>query len=73
MVSSDGTRAVLADRIARQESIHLETHVESRAIAPNLPEIVHPFLAPLYALFDFFELPMKLVVDELTRMRARNS
>ena len=48
------------------------TNIDAQAIDPNLPEIVHPLLSPLYALFDFFELPMELVVDELARMRAGN-
>lgn len=58
------------DRVARQNSITLETHVDAQAIEANLPEIVHPLLSPLYALFDFFELPIELVVDELARLRA---
>ncbi len=72
LVSIDRKRDIWDGRTSRQESICLQTHVESQTISPNLPEIVHPLLAPLYALFDFFELPMQLVVDELTRMRARN-
>ena len=32
--------------------ICLQTHVESQTISPHLPEIIHPLLAPLYALFD---------------------
>ena len=70
LVSIDGTRDIWDDRVSRQESIHLQTHVESQTIGPNLPEIIHPLLAPLYALFDFFKLPMQLVVDELIRMRG---
>ena len=58
-------------RKAHQDSIRLQTHVESQAIGPNLPEIVHELLNPLYALFGFFELPMQLVVDAMIRMRAR--
>ena len=49
------------------------THVDTPALASNLPEIVHPFLEPLYALFDFFALPMSLVTEELTRLRASRS
>ena len=70
LVSMDGRRHVWEGRVARQDAITLETHVDAQAIDPNLPEIVHPLLAPLYALFDFFELPMQMVVDELARMRA---
>ena len=70
MVSINERRYVSDGWVSRQESISLQTHVESKAIGPNLPEIVHPLLAPLYELFGFFELPMELVANELTRMRA---
>ena len=51
--------------VARQNSISLKTHIDTHAIEPNLPEILHPLLSPLYALFNFFELPMQSVVDNL--------
>ena len=72
LVSIDGRRHVWEGRVARQNAITLSTHVEADSIEANLPEIVHPLLSPLYALFDFFELPMQLVVDELARMRKEN-
>ena len=58
--------------VSREESISVQTCVESSAIGANLPEIVHHLLTPLYALFGFFELPTQLVADELARMRANN-
>lgn len=72
LVCINGRRSLRDRRTSRQDSIRLQTHVESQVIGPNLPEIVHPLLAPLYELFDFFKLPTKLVVDELTRMRRGN-
>jgi len=72
LVSIDDRRHVSDGRTARQDNITLQTNIDAHAIDPNLPEIVHPLLSPLYALFDFFELPMQLVVDELARMRAGN-
>jgi hypothetical protein len=72
LVSINNRRNVFERRIARQDAITLNTHVDAQTIDPNLPEIIHPLLSPLYALFDFFELPMPLVVDELARMRAGN-
>lgn len=72
LVSIDNRRHVWDGRTARQDSVTLQTNIDAQAIDPNLPEIVHPLLSPLYALFDFFELPMQLVVDELARMRAGN-
>lgn len=72
LVSINNRRHIWNSRIAHQDSISLNTHIDAQAIEPNLPEIIHPFLSPLYALFDFFELPMQLVVEELTRMRGGN-
>lgn len=72
LVSINHRRQVWEGRVARQDIITMKTHVDAQSIDPNLPEIVHPLLSPLYALFDFFELPMELVVDELARMRAGN-
>lgn len=72
LASIDRHRHILEGRVARQKSITLNTHIDAHAIDANLPEIVHPLLSPLYALFDFFELPMQLVIDELARMRAGN-
>lgn len=72
LVSIDNRRHVRDGRTARQDRITLQTNIDTQAIDPNLPEIVHPLLSPLYALFDFFDLPMKLVVDELASMRAGN-
>jgi hypothetical protein len=70
LVSLDNRRHVFEDQIARQDSITLTAHVDAQTIDANLPEIVHPLLSPLYALFDFFELPMRLVTDELAQMRG---
>lgn len=70
LTSISGDRAIFDDRIARQDMITVRTTVEANSIEPNLPEIVHPLLSPLYALFDFFDLPMQLVVDELARLRS---
>lgn len=69
LISIDGRRYISVERVAHQNVIKLDKHVDTQSIDTNLPEIVHPFLSPLYALFDFFELPMELVVDELKRMR----
>lgn len=71
LTSIDGRRYIREHR-AVQDAITLTTHVDVEAIDANLPEIVHPLLAPLYSLFDFFDLPMQLVVDELARLRANN-
>jgi hypothetical protein len=68
----DRRRLLPAGYVARQDAITQRTTVEAASIAPNLPEIIHPLLAPLYALFSFFNLPMALVTEELARMRRGN-
>ena len=70
LVSLNPHREVWDRRIAQQESIRRSTHVETKAIDPNLPEIVHGLLTPLYELFGFYELRMELVAGELRRMRT---
>lgn len=68
--SFDFSRPFRSHQPSRERSIKLSTYVDAQTISSNLPEIVHPFLSPLYALFGFFELPMELVVEELARMRG---
>ena len=48
----------------------MATVVEALAIDANLPEILQPLLEPLYALFDFFQLPAALVVNQTAEMRG---
>lgn len=72
LASVTGRRNIREGRVAHQDAITLSTHVETHSIEANLPEIIHPLLRPLYALFDFFDLPMQLVVDEVARMRSGN-
>jgi hypothetical protein len=67
--SLEGSREIWSERIARQNSIELKTTVEPAFIKSNLPEIIHPWLSPLYSLFAFFELPMFLVSEELEKMK----
>jgi len=69
LTSVTGDRTLWGDRVARQNEITLKTTVETASIGPNLPEILYPMLAPLYALFDFFDLPTKLVAEEVSKMR----
>lgn len=70
LVSVDRRRMMHDGRVAHQNTIRLTSHVEASAITPNLPEIVTPLLAPLYELFNFFQLPIQLVSEELARMRG---
>ena len=46
------------DRVARQDEFEVQTTLEMRQIADNLPEIILPLLKPLYEQFHFFRLTM---------------
>jgi hypothetical protein len=71
LASVSGRRHVWEGRISHEDEITLATTVEASVISPNLPEIVRPLLTPLYALFDFMELPERMVQEELAQMRSR--
>jgi hypothetical protein len=71
----DGRQLISLDpwgtgRIIRQTEFAVGVTVEVVQIADNLPEIIHPLLAPLYELFDFFELTMDHVRQTLANRRA---
>ncbi len=70
LTSMTGNRLVFGQHTSRQGSITLRTRVPAESIEANLPEVVHPLLTNLYGLFNFMELPMALVVEELARMRS---
>jgi hypothetical protein len=53
------------DRIARQDEFEVQTTLEMRQIADNLPEVIHPLLKPLYEQFHFFRLTMDHVRHDL--------
>ena len=44
--------------------------MQADQISDGLPELVGKLVAPLYELFDFFQLPGALPAEELARMRA---
>lgn len=62
-------RVLFERRTSNEDTATLDTLVPVTSISPNLVEVVHPLLAPLYAIFDFFRLSPDLVSGELTRMR----
>lgn len=69
LTSVTGRREVAERAFCRQDEIALQTTVPISRIAENLPEILHPLLAPLYERFGFWQLPVELVAQELAEMR----
>ena len=55
----------------RTNEITTEITIQTLRVQDNIVEIVHRVLAPVYELFDFFELPEVLVKTELGRMIGR--
>jgi hypothetical protein len=70
VVARPRNRLLRARRTCHDPEAILEMQVTARQIIDTLAEIVHPLLVPLYERFGFFELPMRLVSEELTRLRG---
>lgn len=70
LVSLFSRRHVWDGRISHQDAITLSTLVDAQLVSSNLPEIVHPFLEPLYALFQFMQLPERLVQEEVSSLQS---
>ncbi len=61
-------RILFEDRVAAQDEYEAIETVAIAALPDTLPELVLAMLSPLYLLFDFFELPKRLVEEELANM-----
>ena len=60
-----------ADGVCRTDIVELETLASLQQVRDNLAEVVHSLLIPLYESFDFFQLPLQLVQNELREMQSR--
>lgn len=69
LTSVTGRRMFTHHRICRDDTIELTTQATARQIDDNLVEILHTMLCPLYERFDFYELPLRLVQEEVERLR----
>ncbi len=69
LASFDSGRMFLDDRTCNDPEVSLGTQATATELDDNLAEVVHPLLVPLYERFAFFELPMRMVVEELEAMR----
>lgn len=65
----EGRRLIDESYVAQQDNLDRVMTVRADQIADRLPEILFEFLKPLYALFDFFQLPKSLVDEESQRLR----
>jgi transcriptional regulator with XRE-family HTH domain len=62
-------RMIVDGHRARQDRFENDITFQADQIPGMLPELVDRLVRPLYELFDFFQLPRTLVIEELARMR----
>ena len=58
-------------RVCRTDNVEETALVAPQQIRDNLAEIVHSLLTPLYERFDFYQIPLQLVQNELREMQQR--
>lgn len=66
----DPHRDLIGDYRCRTDEAAAAVSCQASDIADRLPELVHDLMAPVYERFDFFELPVHLVQEELDKLRA---
>lgn len=71
LASVSRPRLLFDDRhTSHQAGKTLDTTVRGSMIRDQLPEILYPFLRPLYEIFSFFQLSEILVQEEITKMKS---
>jgi hypothetical protein len=68
LTSISGRRMLFEDRSCADNEVILERQITRAQARDNLVEILHALLSPLYERFSFFELPEKLVAEEIEAM-----
>jgi hypothetical protein len=63
-------RRHISNRVSADNEVEGGLTASVAEIEDNLAELMHSLLRPLYERFDFFDLPMNLVIEELNALRA---
>lgn len=58
--------------VSRQDEMTSQTQVLAAQIGETLPEIVQTLTQPLYEAFDFTQVSMETIQQEITRLRNRD-
>jgi hypothetical protein len=66
-----GSHLYFQSHVSHQERYNTTLTIQADQIADTLPELVHRALHHLYELFDFFQLTLTLVTEQLAKMRSR--
>lgn len=72
LISMDDPSALSIPRHCHQNAFETAQAMSVDAIPDALPEIIFEILEPLYQLFDFFQLPKRLVSSELRKLTAHS-
>ena len=65
-----GTRAPMSyDRVSRTDEVTSQIVTTPEQIDDVLPEVLRSLLAPAYELFEFYDLPVRTVEEELAKLR----
>ena len=59
------------DRMSHTAEVESALSVTPEQVDDNLPEVLWSFVAPVYEVFDFYELPSQTVEQELERLMRR--
>lgn len=70
---SNPYRTIFDDHRCRTDTAVSLIRCRAIDVADTLPELVHELLAPVFQLFDFFELHPQLVAEELSKLRKGRS
>lgn len=62
-------RFMSGDRVAREDSVVSYVSAAADEITPRLPELLQQLLVPLYTVFDFFDMPLRVIEEEIAQMR----
>lgn len=69
--SLSGLRAEFGEGRSQSDEVKLSATTTVGQLRDNLVEVLHALLAPLYERFDFMQLPISLVQEELQALQAR--
>lgn len=64
-------RVLGGEYVARQDSVVSYLITRADDVSPRLAELLQQLLAPLYDVFDFFEMPPRVIEEELATMLER--
>ena len=72
LTSINGRRWMSEGWACQTDQVSLNGRATVAQLTDNLPEFLRSFLTPMYERFNFFQLPDRLVDEEITRLKENN-